>query len=86
MDKKTVLKGLHFCMRTTSVGDCSGCPYRNDYSGFPRHDYGKLSCSSNLMEDAAALIKELDALNVSATGNATAIGVVQGGLVINKKV
>lgn len=43
-----------------------------------------LSAAIALMEEQGKRIRELESMNIIASGNGTAIGVVHGGLVIKK--
>lgn len=66
-----------------AAGNCDyKCPYFDVDDG----------CRSKLMMDTLELLKEqkklineLQSMNISASGNSTAIGVVHGGLIIKQK-
>lgn len=62
-----------------------------DYEPYS-HDLPCVTIKSKVYRDALALLKEqderikqLESMNVTASGNATAIGIVKGGLVIGKQ-
>lgn len=85
-DREKVTKGLEYC----SIGACAGkeCPYYHDVM---KDAITGCDCTTELVRDAIAMLKaqeekirQLESMNVSASGNGTAIGVVKGGLVIQK--
>jgi len=81
-DRKEVMTWLKIC----GMGDCSECcPYRNG-------EVRASACYEQLMTDALSLlkaqeeeIKQLKAMNISASDNAFACGVIHGGVTIHQK-
>ena len=56
--KEKVIKAISICRKTHSVDSCEGCPYRDDYDGFPRRDYGETSCVTKLLDDVEYLLND----------------------------
>lgn len=82
-DIEKVIKGLEGVYRCISPVNhtCGDCPYQDNH----------VECVRRVLSEAIALLKkdeerfkQLESMNVTATGNGTAIGVVQGGLVIKR--
>lgn len=78
-----VIKGLERC---TGEVDCDRETHHNDCP------YWNNGCFEHLIRDALSLlkvqeeeIKQLKAMNISASDNAFACGVIHGGMTINQK-
>ena len=76
IDREKVIKALEIC---GSDKRCTGCPYYEEH------------CSVALSNDALALLKEqeerikqLESMNVTASGNGVAVGQIHGGLFIKR--
>ena len=83
MDKlEKVINGLTCCLNENDPMQCEKCRYRTNF----------LQCVKLLREDAISLlkaqeeeIKQLKAMNISASDNAFACGVIHGGVTIHQK-
>jgi hypothetical protein len=76
MNKDNLKKALECRANMKPPFDCEHCEYLDRSDDWGTCDAKKLGA------DALELIHELESMNVSASGNGTAIGTVRGGLVI----
>lgn len=77
IDREKVIKGLETIKQFFGYGLPSTAEMFDSY-------YGILNDAIALLKKDEERFKQLESMNVTATGNGTAIGVVQGGLIIKR--
>lgn len=77
IDREKVIKGLETIKQFFGYGLPSTAEMFDSY-------YGILNDALVLLKKDEERFKQIESMNVTATGNGTAIGVVQGGLVIKR--